>query len=149
MISAVDCEVFPGSDYTPEELRQKGREKFQQDSTRWKVLDELAGEGGRLRTMPWYEYRGPNPYLFATQLAGSPSATWWVQVRDYFLSQAPVLAEPGGAVDLPRRGLARARVAPRADARGGPRLPHRPPRDPGIGPGRPRALCPIGPPPTS
>src|SRR5205823_2416235 len=58
-----------GSDYTPEELRQKGREKFQQDYTRWKVLDELAGEGGRLRTMPWYEYRGPNPYLFATQLA--------------------------------------------------------------------------------
>jgi len=82
------------TEYTAEERRQKGLEKFEHDHAQWRVLDELAGPGGRLRTMPWYEYRGPNPYLFTTELAGSPSATWWGRIESYFLSEAPVLAEP-------------------------------------------------------
>ena len=82
------------TEYTDDERRQKGQEKFERDFAQWRVLDELAGPGGKLRTMPWYEYRGPNPYLFLTHLAGSPAATWAAGVWSYLTDQAPVLAEP-------------------------------------------------------
>jgi hypothetical protein len=82
------------TDYTTEELQQKGQEKFRRDLAEWRVLDELAGPEGRLRTLPWNEFRGPNPYLYATQLAGSPSATWMNSIWRYVTDQTPVLAEP-------------------------------------------------------
>ena len=51
---------------TPSQAEAKKR--FDADHEQWQVLDELAGPGGRLRTLPWYEYRGPNPFLFVTDL---------------------------------------------------------------------------------
>ena len=54
-----------GQPYTNEELTKavdaESKRKYQTDLEQWQALDALAGPGGRLRTMPWYEYRGPNP----------------------------------------------------------------------------------------
>jgi hypothetical protein len=53
---------------------------------------------GRLRTWPWYEYRGPNPYLLVTRQAKNPDGSQpWEQGK--FLTwlgkdQVPVLLEP-------------------------------------------------------
>ena len=68
---------------------------------RWKVMNELAGEGGKLRTLPWNEYRGQNPYLFASALSSQPSATWGGQVLEYLSQQMPVLIEPLFKLVLP------------------------------------------------
>ncbi|HEY2785385.1 MAG TPA: hypothetical protein VGJ05_10450 [Fimbriiglobus sp.] len=81
---------------------EDGARKFVQDYAQWKVRDELAGrDGGKLRTMPWYEYRGRNPYLFATEISGSPSATWFDETWKYVKEQLPVLAEPLNKLILP------------------------------------------------
>ena len=55
---------------------------------------------GRLRTWPWFEYRGPNPYLLVTGQVKSPDGTTSVPwERGHFLTwlandQVPVLLEP-------------------------------------------------------
>ncbi len=82
-------------------LNEEGDRQFQRALARWKVTDELAGEGGKLRTLPWNEYRGPNPYLFATALSSQPSATWGRAIWDYLLEQIPVLTEPLQKLLLP------------------------------------------------
>ena len=51
--------------------------------------------------MPWFEYRGQNPYLFATQLSGSESATWFDMTWAYMKGQIPILAEPLNKLLLP------------------------------------------------
>ena len=53
----------------------------------------LPKPAGRLRTMPWFEDRGPNPYLMVTGETGVPWETghFW----DWLLTkQVPVLIEP-------------------------------------------------------
>lgn len=82
--------------YEAEKERQ-----YQRALARWKTLDELAGEGGKLRTLPWNEFRGKNPYLFATDLSSSPSATWGGQILTYLSEQIPVLTEPLQKLLLP------------------------------------------------
>lgn len=79
----------------------EGQRQFDRDYSRWKVLNELAGEGGKLRTLPWNEYRGKNPYLFASDLSSSPSATWGGQILTYLSEQMPVLTEPLQKLLLP------------------------------------------------
>src|SRR5262245_9764352 len=56
----------PGTDqnYTEADLKPIGDKRHQEDLARWQVLNDLAGPNGRFRTMPWNEYRGPNPFLF-------------------------------------------------------------------------------------
>jgi hypothetical protein len=55
---------------------------------------------GKLRTWPWYEYRGPNPYLMVTMQLKNPDGTSTVPWEPgHFLSwlgsdQVPVLLEP-------------------------------------------------------
>src|SRR5260221_2552782 len=99
-------------------IRQTDEEKrnreFNEDSERWLNLHYLAGTGyaeityqpengvtrekrgawgGRLRTMPWFEERGPNPYLLVTGQAERP----WErgQFADWALrTELPVLIEP-------------------------------------------------------
>ena len=68
--------------------------QFDRDHKQWTTLHSLAGKGGKLRTMPWDDLRGENPFLFATKLADAPSAVWGEAVKTYLLSQIPVLVEP-------------------------------------------------------
>lgn len=82
-------------------LTEEGDRQHARDLARWTVMDDLAGDGGKLRTLPWNEYRGPNPYLFATALSNQPSATWGKAIWDYLLEQLPVLAEPLQKLLLP------------------------------------------------
>lgn len=82
--------------YAAEQQRQ-----YDRALARYKVLDELAGEHGKLRTLPWNEYRGKNPYLFASDLSSTPSATWGDQIGSYLSSQIPVLTEPLQKLLLP------------------------------------------------
>lgn len=98
----------------PEVLRkEEGERQFQRDLKRWQVIDELAGPAvapskddpgkpaGRMRAMPWDESRGPNPYLFASQLASQPATTWAEAALKYVLRQIPVLVEPLTKILLP------------------------------------------------
>lgn len=104
----------PGTNehYSEEDLRQIGEERFQADSARWRILDELAGPGGRLRTMPWYEFRGENPFTFLTRLLSSPPATWGGQLSQYLQTAVPVLLEPLAKILLPIGYLARPNLTP-------------------------------------
>lgn len=78
----------------PEEQTAAGRKAYEQDLAAWKLLNSLAGEGGRLRTLPWYEYRGPNPYLFMTTLLGGSSVERQEVTSKFLSSTVPVLLEP-------------------------------------------------------
>src|SRR5207302_1829185 len=59
----------------------------------WVINQRILRPAGAMRTLPWYEPRGPNPYLLVTNQAGT---TWekghfW----DWLLrEQLPVLVEP-------------------------------------------------------
>ncbi len=96
------------------QLREEGDRRYLRDFKRWQVIDELAGPAvepskddplgkpaGRMRAMPWDEARGPNPYLFASQLAGQPATTWAEAALKYVLRQIPVLVEPLTKILLP------------------------------------------------
>ena len=88
-----------GQDYTTDQLRTaveaERRRKFQSDYEQWQVLDQLAGPaGGRLRTMPWYEYRGPNPFLMVTESISGTAADRERLAREFATGSVPVLVEP-------------------------------------------------------
>ena len=99
-----------GKDYTEDEYRQAGFQQYLRDQRQWETLNSLAGSGspesrglkpeapkshpGKLRTMPWHESRGVNPYLFATGLADAPASQWVGGTIRYILAQVPVLTEP-------------------------------------------------------
>jgi hypothetical protein len=81
---------------------EDGLTKYRNDLRKWKVRGDLASEnGGLLRTFPWYEHRGDNPYLFATSLGGTPADTWFRQTVAYVTHQLPVLAEPLNKLIIP------------------------------------------------
>src|SRR5581483_11490711 len=50
-----------------------------------------AGPGGKFSTMPWFENRGPNPYLWVTdqQQHATARGNW-----DFVRAQSTVLVEP-------------------------------------------------------
>ncbi len=83
-----------GTDYTAEEFAAAGDKKFNRDLAEWKVLHDLAGPNGQLRTMPWYEYRGPNPYLLVTKVVGGSSADIGDAFGEFLGGTVPVLVEP-------------------------------------------------------
>lgn len=90
-----------GSNYTEQDAKEEGDRRYNADRAQWKLLAELAGPGGQLRTMPWYENRGPNPYLFATRITNQPASEWGPAAREYVVSQVPVLTEPLVKLILP------------------------------------------------
>jgi hypothetical protein len=105
----------PGTNekYTDVDLKAEGDKRHAADVAQWQVLDDLAGKnGGRLRTLPWYEYRGKNPYLFVTDLLGAPATTWAAAVREYLSTVAPVLLEPLVKLLLPVGKLVSPGVSP-------------------------------------
>src|SRR5262249_7259426 len=67
---------------------------------KWKEKETALLPFGRLRTWPWFEYRGPNPYLLVTGQAKNPDGTRSVPWEPgHFLAwlandQVPVLLEP-------------------------------------------------------
>jgi hypothetical protein len=42
---------------------EQGENDYDVARKRYQLLETTAGPGGRLRTLPWYEDRGPNPFL--------------------------------------------------------------------------------------
>lgn len=80
--------------YTEADRAAIRNQRYAEDLKQWQVMAELAGPGGQLRTLPWYENRGPNPYLFLTQLSNSPSTLWGDTAWAYLKGQVPVLMEP-------------------------------------------------------
>jgi hypothetical protein len=97
-----------------EEMANRSRD-FNQETERWQQLHLLAGSGyatierldangkssgpvrrvwgGKLRTMPWFEDRGPNPYMLITGQVERP----WEKghfIEWFITSEVPVLIEP-------------------------------------------------------
>lgn len=72
----------------------EAQRRFDRDYAQWQQLDALAGPGGRLRTLPWYEYRGPNPFLFVTDVLGGSAADREKAAGGFVSGSIPVLVEP-------------------------------------------------------
>jgi hypothetical protein len=90
-----------GNPYSPEEYAAEGRRRYQDDLKEWQVQHDLAGPNGRLRTLPWYEYRGPNPFLLLTTLVGGTSVDIDTAIGQFFSGTVPVLVEPLRKLLLP------------------------------------------------
>jgi hypothetical protein len=120
------------ADYTATDAAEEAEQhrKFNEDTDFWLQFHRLAGSanyattdyypengvaktnqkvwGGKLRTLPWYEDRGPNPYLLVTGKVDRPWETTKTdgtapaekpaaagQFVDWFISsEVPVLLEP-------------------------------------------------------
>jgi hypothetical protein len=92
--------------YAEPDAKEIADKRFATDFDQWRILADLAGPygqkdaggnpvpPGRFRAMPWDEYRGPNPFLFATNVL-SGSATERADAIGRFVSgSVPVLVEP-------------------------------------------------------
>ena len=89
------------SDELPKAVKAEADRRYEADYAQWRVLDSLAGPGGRLSTMPWFADRGENPFLFVTNLIASPAVEWWGRSINYLKTVAPVLLEPLNKLLLP------------------------------------------------
>lgn len=83
-----------GKEYSDEDYLNEGAKKYARDAAQWAELNALAGPGGRLSTMPWYEYRGPNPYTLAATLLGGSASDRQKGISDFLASSVPTLFEP-------------------------------------------------------
>lgn len=88
---------FPSARYlesgtmSQEEADARATADLERAHYQWELLNETAGPGGRLSTLPWFEWRGQNPYLWVTdQQQRSTLRSNWQFVR----SQGLVLVEP-------------------------------------------------------
>lgn len=90
-----------GSDYTTADYAAEGARRYEEDLKQWRVLHDLAGPNGRLRTLPWYEYRGENPFLLLTRLVGGTSVDILTAVKQFLSGTVPVLVEPLRKLLLP------------------------------------------------
>jgi len=79
---------------TVEQATAKADIDFQRDLKRWELLNRLAGPNGKLSTMPWFEDRGPNPFLFGTKVLNGTSVERRENVSWFLTNQVPVLVEP-------------------------------------------------------
>ncbi|QEL18965.1 hypothetical protein [Limnoglobus roseus] len=83
-----------GREFSADDYRTKGTEKYRKDVAQWAKLYELAGPDGRLSTMPWYEYRGRNPFELASTVISGSTADRQDAISDFVSSSAPTLFEP-------------------------------------------------------
>ncbi len=83
-----------GTGYDDADYTRIANERFATDLEQWRVLDALAGPGGRLRTMPWFEYRGPNPFLFVTDVLSGSAQDRTTALTGFISGSIPVLIEP-------------------------------------------------------
>lgn len=86
----------PGTNdfYTVDDAKIEGDKRFTTDHEQWAVLASLAGPGGRLRTLPWYEYRGPNPFMLITNVISGSAGDRHKAFDDFLYGTVPVLVEP-------------------------------------------------------
>jgi hypothetical protein len=95
-----------------DELVALGDREFQTDLEQWTQLADLAAPAspgspatdklparaptppGRLRAMPWDEYRGPNPFLFATDVISGSAYERSEAISGFLSGSVPVLMEP-------------------------------------------------------
>jgi hypothetical protein len=105
-----------GKDYTEDDLKAEADRLYAKDFGQWKVAHDLAGPGGRLRTLPWYEYRGPNPYLVLTGFVTGSAAERGDWFSQFVAGTVPVLIEPLVKLLVPVVGMTS------ADANFGTRL---------------------------
>ena len=95
-----------GTDYNEADLKEIGDKQHARDMEEWRVLDRLAGpDGGKLRTMPWSEYRGPNPYLLVTGVIGGNPEERRALLADFLTGSVPVLVEPLAKLLIPVSNL--------------------------------------------
>ncbi len=83
-----------GKDYGDDDYLAEGKKKFDRDTAQWRQLNSLAGPGGSLSTLPWYEYRGTNPHLIATTLLGGTALERQDELGKFWTSSVPTLLEP-------------------------------------------------------
>ena len=64
---------------------------YERDLRKWRILDDAAGPYGTLSNWPWFENRGPNPYLWVTnqQNRATLRSKW-----EFIRGQTLVLLEP-------------------------------------------------------
>ena len=104
----------PGTEesYKEADFTEIGNQKFAADYAEWTVLADLSAPAepgilatektqgkaptpaGRFRAMPWDEYRGPNPFLFVTNVIGGSAAERSDSVGGFVSGSIPVLVEP-------------------------------------------------------
>ena len=99
----------PGTDapYTEADFTDIGNKRFAADFEKWRVMADLAGPAedadpvtkrpvpvGRFRAMPWDEYRGPNPFLFATNVLSGSATERADSIGRFVSGSIPVLVEP-------------------------------------------------------
>jgi hypothetical protein len=53
---------YAKEDLTEAQKKERADADYQEAKRRYDFLKYMAGPGGTLRTMPWYENRGPNPF---------------------------------------------------------------------------------------
>lgn len=90
-----------GREYTEADYKLEADRLYLRDMAEWKTLHNLAGENGRLRTMPWYEYRGPNPFSMLTTIVGGSSVDIKTEFNEFLVGTVPVLIEPLMKILLP------------------------------------------------
>ncbi|MFO0800682.1 MAG: hypothetical protein U0804_24725 [Gemmataceae bacterium] len=99
----------PGTDasYTEADFTDIGNKRFAADFEKWRVMADLAGPAdevdpatkrpipvGRFRAAPWDEYRGPNPFLFATNVLAGGATERADAIGRFISGSIPVLVEP-------------------------------------------------------
>jgi len=72
---------------------EKANSDYLSDGRRFELMRGLGGPGGRYRTMPWFQDRGRNPYLVATDVVSGSRADQSAAVGSV-IKQAPVILEP-------------------------------------------------------
>jgi hypothetical protein len=88
-------------EYTDADFTLEASNLYQRDFAQWYTLADLAGPGGTLRTLPWNEDRGENPYKFVSRLASQPASAWTASILTYFSRQVPNMVEPLTKLMLP------------------------------------------------
>ncbi|MBX3401493.1 MAG: hypothetical protein KF873_22395 [Gemmataceae bacterium] len=83
-----------GKDYADDDFLAEGKKKFDRDSAQWRQLNALAGPGGRLSTMPWYEDRGSNPYLMSSTILAGTAIDRQNEITKFWSYSIPTLLEP-------------------------------------------------------
>ncbi len=95
------------TNYTEADAAEIGNKRFVTDFEQWRILADLAGPygqtdpatqrpvpPGRFRAMPWDEYRGPNPFLFATNVLSGSATERADSIGRFVSGSIPVLVEP-------------------------------------------------------
>ena len=90
-----------GKDFTEAQLEEEGVRRYELAVDAYRTWADLAGPGGRLRTLPWNEYRGPNPFTLVTDLVSGTPLERQHLAAEFLGGTVPVLVEPLTKLLLP------------------------------------------------